>query len=193
MFALVLILNAPLLWPQAAPPPVAAAPDAQAAITGALLGRWTGVLEYRDYSEPATSLKRVELPTWLVVSRDPDGLALEYTYDDGPSKTVSEHSVLVLNTRAKSYNTLSSDGTTQTLTITGLEQLKGGLGVLTLESFSRDNKSPAEIRTVWTLRRNLLSWLEEVRASGSSDPFVFRHRYTFTRAEPPSPTPRTTQ
>ena len=75
MFALVLILNAPLLWPQAAPPPVAAAPDAQAAITGALLGRWTGVLEYRDYSEPATSLKRVELPTWLIVSRAPDGLA----------------------------------------------------------------------------------------------------------------------
>ena len=135
----------------------------------------------------------MELPTWLVVSRDPDGLALEYTYDDGPSKTVSEHSVLVLNTRAKSYKILSSDGTTQTLTITGLEQLKGGLGVLTLEGFSRDNKSPAEIRTVWTLRRNLLSWLEEVRASGSSDPFVFRHRYTFTRAEPPSPTPRTTQ
>ena len=57
MFALVLILNAPLLWPQAALPPVAAAPDAQAAITGALLGRWTGVLEYRDLQRARNFLK----------------------------------------------------------------------------------------------------------------------------------------
>lgn len=56
------------------------------ALTAALLGRWVGVLEYRDYSEPPTSTKRVQLPAWLTIRPVPEGVFLESTYDDGPSK-----------------------------------------------------------------------------------------------------------
>ncbi len=185
-FALAVTLHAALLWCQGGSEPVRSSTDVQAAITSALLGRWTGVLEYRDYSEPETSTSRVQLPTWLTVRQVSEGLAADYTYDDGPSKIVLEHSVLLLNTAAKTYTVLGSDETEQISTITGLDQLKNGLGTLILAGLGKDNNHPAEIRTTWTIRRNLLSWLEEVRSRGSSGPFVFRHRYTFTRAEPPT-------
>ena len=48
------------------------------------------MLEYRDYSEPPTSTKRVKLPTWLTVEADGADLKFNYIYDDGPNKTVVE-------------------------------------------------------------------------------------------------------
>lgn len=42
-----------------------------AAIYSAFEGKWTGVLEYRDYQ----SDKRVQLPTWLEVKDTPDSRA----------------------------------------------------------------------------------------------------------------------
>src|SRR5579875_3976336 len=93
---LVVSLSAIPIWAQTPASNVTAATlDVQPALTQALLGRWVGVLEYRDYSEPATSLKRVQLPTWLTVSTAAEGLATDYTYDDGPTKVVTSHSVLV--------------------------------------------------------------------------------------------------
>ena len=56
----------------------------------AMVGKWVGVLEYRDYAEPPTSTKRVKLPTWLTVEGIEGGLQFRYIYDDGPSKTVTE-------------------------------------------------------------------------------------------------------
>ncbi len=78
----VLLLLCALVFPQvptqveAVPPPGSSAVQSQ--LTAALVGRWTGVLEYRDFSEPPTSQKRVQLPTWLTIRNQPQGLGFEY-------------------------------------------------------------------------------------------------------------------
>lgn len=185
---LLCLASGTFLAQQQAPSP--AATSQQAALTQALLGRWTGVLEYRDYSEPPTSNKRVELPTWLTIRSAPEGLLLDYTYDDGPAKTVFSHSALAVNLESRTYKVLGTDAVTESYTVTNPEVLKEGHGTLALIGTGMDNDKPAEIRTTWTIRRNLLSWLEEVRPAGSTAPFSFRHRYLFTRAEaPPSSAP----
>jgi hypothetical protein len=165
----------------------AASQHSQADLTHALLGDWTGVLEYRDYSEPAASLKRVELPTWLTISTAPEGLYFDYTYDDGPSKTVTEHSALVFALQSNSYKVVGTDAVIEDLKISGGDALKDGHGVLTLTGSITENGHPAELRTTWTIRRNLISWLEETRSAGTADPFTFRHKYTFVRATAPKP------
>ena len=167
--------------------PAVSATATQAALTNALLGHWTGVLEYRDYSEPATSPKRVQLPTWLHIGTQPEGLRFEYTYDDGPSKVVFSNDTVVVDTGARTYRVMGTDNLAESYTMTGVETLKDGRGTLMLTGTGKDNDQLAEIRTTWTIRRNLLSWLEEVRPAGSTEPFTFRHRYTFTRAETPAP------
>ena len=181
-----LAIGSASLQAQTAPPPAAATP---AALTHAIIGRWTGILEYRDYSEPAASTKRVQLPTWLTISSAPEGVLLDYTYDDGPGKTVVSHSTLFIDTATGTYKVTDASAAPESSSIAGLGTLRDGLGTLVLSGQGTDNKLPAEIRTTWTIRRNLLSWLEEVRPSGSNAPFAFRHRYTFTRAEAPLPPP----
>ncbi len=47
--------------------PVTSPEPTKSALTQSLVGDWVGVLEYRDYSEPLTSTKRVQLPTWLQI------------------------------------------------------------------------------------------------------------------------------
>jgi hypothetical protein len=184
-----------LLWTSvvhAQSTPAGAPAQAQTSLTQALVGQWTGVLEYRDYSEPADSPKRVELPTWLTVTSRPDGsLGLMYTYDDGPGKILQEADTLKLDLGARSYAVTSSagvDAKVQTFRLEGEDRLKDGRGTLMLVGPGLDNNKPVEIRTTWTVRRNLLSWLEEIRPAGSSEPFAFRHRYLFTRHDAPAPT-----
>ena len=159
----------------------------QAALTQAILGHWTGVLEYRDYSEPATSTKRVQLPTWLYIRTQPEGLRFEYVYDDGPGKTVTSLPTVVIDVAERTYKVIATDAVAEAYAISGIETLRDGRGTLLLTGSGTDNGKPAEIRTTFIVHRNLLSWLEEVRPVGSQGRFAFRHRYTFTRAEPPPP------
>ncbi len=167
--------------------PVSVTSASQTALIQALQGRWVGVLDYRDYSEPPTSEKRVHLPTWLTIAPANEGASFDYTYDDGPNKILLSHSALVIDLRSRTYEVLGTDAAIESYTITNPEALHDGRGTLTLIGQGTDNNKPAEIRTAWTIRRNLLSWLEEVRPAGSSAPFSFRHQYTFTRADPPTP------
>lgn len=171
--------------------PIPSSAQVQSSLTQALVGKWTGVLEYRDYSEPAGSQKRVELPTWLTIAPGAGGLVLTYTYDDGPAKILAERENLKLDLSAKTYTIDASVGVdteVHTSKIDGVERLKDGRGTLVLLGPGMDNNKPAEIRITWTVRRNLLSWLEEVRPANSSEAFVFRHRYLLTRADVPAPT-----
>jgi hypothetical protein len=152
----------------------------------ALTGEWTGVLEYRDYSEPPTSAKRVQLPTWLTIAPFGDKLAEHFVYDDGPTKTVEETDVVALDTLASTYSESGNGKPLQVFHVIGYDKLKSGRGDLVLTGTGTDNDKPSETRITLTIRRNLLSWTEEVRPAGSSEPFVFRHRFTFTRAAPPT-------
>src|SRR5579875_307015 len=105
------------------------APDltlSQQQLTAALLGQWTGVLEYRDYSEPATSIKRVQLPTWLTIQPAPEGVFFDYIYDDGPGKTVLSHNALVIDLAKSLYRVVGTDAVTELYTIQGAETLKDG-------------------------------------------------------------------
>lgn len=183
------LLTAPLAAQTTGSARPATAALAQMALRNALLGTWAGVLEYRDFSDPATSTRRIQLPTWLTIENTGDDLTLTYTYDDGPGKTVGERETLTLNLTADTYTVNSADRSEakrQTYTIAGADELKDGRGTLTLTGSGTDNGNPAEIRTAWVIRRNLISWLEEVRPANSSGSFAFRHRYTFTRAEAPA-------
>jgi hypothetical protein len=152
----------------------------------ALVGRWVGVLEYRDYSEPAGSTKRVQLPTWLQIQSGTEGMTFVYTYDDGPNKVLEERDTVVFDLGTKTYHAMENGHPWESYAVAGLEALKDGRGELVLTGSGQENDKPAEMRTTWTIRRNLLTILEETRPAGSSASFVFRHRYVFTRAEAPS-------
>jgi hypothetical protein len=150
----------------------------------AIAGSWTGVLEYRDYSEPATSTKRVKLPTWLTVTSAGDKLTFHYIYDDGPTKVVDETLTMSFDVAASTLTITNDKGHVEVYKIDGYSTLRSGRGDITLLGPTIDNDRPAESRITIGIRRNLLTWTEEVRPS-SNIPFAFRHSYIFTRAEAP--------
>src|SRR5271156_3189179 len=82
------------------------------------VGKWTGQLEYRDFQSNA----QVFLPTWLTITETTDHKALQfnYVYDDGPSKTVRELTVITLDpAAAKITFTSDRDKSTDTYAIQG--------------------------------------------------------------------------
>jgi hypothetical protein len=184
-----LLLAATLLTPCAlqAQTPVALPNQIQTDLQQALIGNWTGVLEYRDYSEPATSTKRVQLPTWLSITPANSALTWHYLYDDGPTKTVEETDTITFDPTASTYSESDNNKPPQPFKVTGYANLRSGRGQLVLLGSGTDNDKPAETRTTLTIRRNLLTILEETRPANSTDPFAFRHSFTFTRATPPQP------
>jgi len=167
----------------------AAIPQIQADLQQALTGNWTGVLEYRDCSEPATSTKGVQLPTWLTIKPAGSSQTWHYLYDDGPNKLVEETDTLSFDPSASTYTYTESDNgkPSHTYRVTGYTDLHTGRGQLILTGNGTDNDKPAETRITLTIRRNLLTILEETRPAASTDPFAFRHSFTFTRATPPQP------
>ncbi len=144
----------------------------------AMLGRWVGTLEYRDYSEPAGSTKRVKLPTWLTVERQPAGLQLQYVYDDGPSKTVTETSLLQVDPQKTTWGK-------ENFSTEGFEALKEGRGTLMFRGSGTENGKPAEVKTTLRIGRNILEITRETGIPG--EPLAFRHTYTFIRATAPVP------
>ena len=161
-------------------------PAPAGALQQALLGRWSGYLEYRDYSEPPTSGKRVQLPTWLAITNTSHGPSLHYIYDDGPSKVVDETEEWSFDTDHRTCTIREAGHPDQSYSVTGFDTLREGRGTLVLTGSGSDNKQPSEHRLTLTVRRNLVEWLLETRPAGSADPFVFRHLFRFTRADPPA-------
>lgn len=153
-----------------------------------LVGDWTGVLEYRDYSEPVTSTKREKLPTWLSISTAGTAESWHYIYDDGPSKVVEETDTVAFDPAASTYSEADDDKPAQVFKVTGFETLTNGRGQLVLTGSGTENDKPSEMRITLTIRRNLLEILEETRPAGSAEAFAFRHAFRFTRAKPPAVT-----
>lgn len=180
-----LLLAAFLGFPVVASAQTATAPASDAPLRQSLSGDWVGVLEYRDYSEPATSTKRVDLPAWLTITATDKSMVWKYTYDDGPNKVLAETDAVAFDPAAKSWVETPTGKPASASGVDGYETLQHGRGVLVLHGTGTDNDKPSETRTTITVRRNLLEIVEEVRPAGSSDPFVFRHMFRFTRAQPP--------
>jgi hypothetical protein len=173
---------------QNAKPPVIGSDAQTAAVTASMLGHWVGFLEYRDYSEPPASSKRVQLPTWLYIRPAPEGTLFDYTFDDGPAKVLHDHSTLVLNIPAATVRFIGTDSPIEDFTIVDSSKLKDGRGEITLTGVVKDNNKPADLRRVMMIHRNLIAWTDEVRPQNTTEPFAFRHRYVFVRAEPPPDT-----
>jgi hypothetical protein len=65
-----------------------------------------------------------------------------------------------------------------------LDQLRQGLGILTLTGAGTENGKPVEVRTTLRIGRNILEILRETAATGQA--FTFRHSYTMVRATAPA-------
>jgi hypothetical protein len=149
-----------------------------------LIGSWAGILEYRDYSEPTNSTKRVKLPTWLTVEAIGPKLRFGYVDDDGPSKTVRETETVAIDTAAAQYQ-ISGDGnkTKETYSIAGLASLRQGRGTLTLSGSAIENGVAVNVRITVYIGRNILIITRET--ASRDQPFAFRHSYTMVRASAP--------
>ncbi len=159
-------------------------PPALSELQRALSGSWTGVLEYRDFSEPANSTKRVKLPTWLSIEPSGTDLRFRYVYDDGPTKTVTETALVRIDPAAGRYIVMDSAGKLdESYAISGFAQLKQGRGALILTGAGRENHAKVDIRTTLRIGRNILEITRETAVAGQ--PFNFRHSYTLVRATPP--------
>jgi len=149
-----------------------------------LTGMWVGTLEYRDYSEPATSTKRVKLPTWLRVEAAEVGLRFRYVFDDGPAKVVTNEELIRIDTAAGTYESHGTDGKLEdSYSIAGLDQLHDGHGVLVLTGKGTENNAPVAVRTTMRVGRNILEITRETAVAGQA--LTFRHAYTFVRAATP--------
>lgn len=159
--------------------------SAKAEVQAALIGSWTGTLEYRDYSEPPSSSKRTKLPTWLTIEPAGADLRFTFTYDDGPNKLLTEMEMVTVDPAAGTYRVASDGGKQEEVyTAAGFERLKGGLGVLVLTGRGVENNEPVDARTTVRIGRNILEITRETARAGS--PFAFRHAYTFVQAKPPA-------
>lgn len=177
MFPLLLVCALPMVTQGSEP--------SQSDLRGALVGEWVGVLEYRDYSEPVASTKRVDLPTWLSITGD-GPLLWHYVYDDGPGKVVDEVDVVTFDTDQAKYHSVDNGKPGAVLSVMGYAGLKAGRGVLVMTGPGTENGKPTEMRQTLTIRRNLLEALEETRPAGSQEAFSFRHVYRFVRAAAPA-------
>jgi hypothetical protein len=182
-----LVLLTTLLLPCALIAQTPPSAQIQSDLRQALLGDWTGVLEYRDYSEPPTSTKRVQLPTWLSIASSGSAQTWHYLYDDGPTKVVEETDTVSFDPANSTYAESDNSKPSRLFKVTGYDTLRNGRGQLMLTGSGTDNDKPAETRLTLTIRRNLLEILDETRPLGSSDAFAFRHLFRFTRAAPPRP------
>jgi len=168
-------------------PSQAAAPASVESVTAPFIGDWAGVLEYRDFQSDA----RVQLPTWLSVrpASDSNSVALTYTYDDGPTKTVIEKSTVSIDSALKRYTVTSDrDHSTDSYQVEGLENLAAKhRGVLVLSGSGTENDKKVDVRITITVGRNLYKFVKETRLP--SQDFLFRDGYTFTRRDPPATSP----
>jgi hypothetical protein len=166
----------------AAPTTSAPAAARPARIYAALIGRWAGSLEYKDYRDPR---RRVTLPTRLDVRIAPDSasLALRFTYDDGPGKTVYGDDVFTMDTEGTMVAWGSTkDEPRQAYVVQSLSADSAGRTFrLLLEGEGEDDDAPATIRQTITVERAELRITKETRPSGGA--FGFRHEYRFRRAD----------
>jgi hypothetical protein len=145
---------------------VPAAIDPAAELTSALAGNWAGTLDYRDYGNDS----RTALPTLLSVT----GLALAWTFDDGPGKTVRSGERWSFTPDGKTM--LVTEGRRrETMAVSELCRSPDGALTLVLDGKGHENGKPVTIRTVLTRDKAVLRITRMSRTTGQ--PFIMRHSY----------------
>jgi hypothetical protein len=143
----------------------------------AFAGNWRGTLDYRDFGND----RRVILPTTAIGSPLDDGATLDFTFDDGPGKTV----------RSREHWRLAADGKVLTsgagpdVEAMTIVERRGGprAGDLTLvaEGHGQENGLPVAVRTIVTRRADRLSISRLTQRPGQ--PYLLRHGYEFSRMD----------
>lgn len=153
-----------------------------AALLAAMQGRWTGALEYVDYQPPHAM---VRLPTRLLVTAEaPRAVRLDFTYDDGPGKTVRESESFALDDGATgvTWGAVKQPADARArYSVQGLRRLPGGALELVCERQGEDGHKPATIRE--TLRLTGGEWQLRREVSFAGGAFSLRHRYLLVRGE----------
>lgn len=152
----------------------AAAPDAAAALTAALTaalaGNWAGTLDYRDYGNDG----RITLPTLMTATGPDSSLAIAWTFDDGPGKTVRSAEHWAFSPDAKTL-TITEGQSRETMAVVELRRAAGGALTLVADGRGRENGQPVMVRTILTRDGNLLRLTRMSRQPGQ--PFIMRHSY----------------
>ncbi|MEO7772788.1 MAG: hypothetical protein ABIX19_17310 [Gemmatimonadaceae bacterium] len=148
-----------------------------ARVHAALVGHWSGTLEYKDYRDPT---KRVTLPTIIdVTPRSAGGTSLHVVYDDGPGKTVVSDDRFVIADDMRSFDwTGVKDTVPEVFRMISVTQ-DGGTIRMVGERDGSDNDAPATLRETFTITVRELVVVKEVRPAGGT--FSFRHTYRMTR------------
>jgi len=155
----------------------AVAQDTPHPLAAALVGSWSGTLEYRDFRTD----RRVTLPTTLVVaSREGNALTFDYTYDEGKGRFVRSSSVVTITTLPPTYRVQSSDGTNDTtFDASGLSDIRQGAGTVILSGRGRENERDVDVRTTVTITPSTLTMRRDTRRQ--DEEWQFRNQYTLTR------------
>ncbi len=140
--------------------------DAAAALTAALAGNWAGTLDYRDYQDDS----RVTLPTLMTAT----GLALAWTFDDGPGKTVRSRQSWSFTPDAKTL-TISGDHSRESLTVVELRQSSNGALTIVADGVGEENGQQVMVREILTRDGPGLRITRQSRTAGQ--PFIMRHSY----------------
>ncbi len=140
--------------------------DAGAEVAKALAGNWTGRLDYRDYGDDT----RESLPTLLSVN----GLALAWTYDDGPGKTMRSAERWTFTPDGKTLTIIGKDGSS-TMAVSELRRSGDGALTLVLDGTGRENGVAVLLRTILTRDAGTLRITRQSRTAGQ--PFIMRHSY----------------
>jgi hypothetical protein len=134
-------------------------------------GNWRGTLDYRDYGNDG----RTALPTMLTAQAEKSGLALSWTYDDGPGKTVRSATRWVVDPLRRTL-TIGTGQNREVQSITEFD-VSGGADDFTMisEGTGTENNAKVLIRTIVTRRGNRLGISRQSRKPG--EPFLMRDAY----------------
>jgi hypothetical protein len=153
--------------------PATAAPD----LAQALAGEWVGALDYRDFGND----RRTILPTQMtgVAGGGGTAVALAFSFDDGPGKTI--HSVERWSIGPDGKSLFIQDGAdTEVMNIV---ERRGGTDVMALKLVAagrgEDNGVPVSVRTILTRCGEQVCIARLTQRPGG--PFILRDAYEFHR------------
>lgn len=127
--------------------------------------------EYNDYQQPG---RRVTLHTTLAAKRAGGQTLLDFTFDDGPGKTVYSHDAIALEGKALRWGDVEKPQQ--------FRVLEQAATKIIAEVDGQDDDAPALIRETFTLEGDTLTILKMVQPTGGT--MVFRHEYRLKRVAP---------
>jgi hypothetical protein len=141
--------------------------DPAALIAQTLAGRWTGTLEYRDYGDG----HRATLPTTL----DSNGLTLNWTFDDGPGKTVRSSESWSFD-KSGQLLAIKEDGATETYRVAELRTSQdSNVVTMVLDGQTTENGKKVTARLILTKSATQMRLTKMTKQAG--EPFLMRHSY----------------